>query len=64
LALQTVKNGKKQFLTNPTWHTAAILKNVKCNISAAVRPILMKVGMMMPSQPDGKPQISKFQNPR
>jgi len=40
------------------------LKNVKCDISAAVRPILMKFGMMMPSQPDGKPKISKFQNPR
>jgi len=26
---------------------AAILKNVKCDISAAIRPILMKFSLMM-----------------
>jgi len=25
--------------TNPKWRMAAILKNVKCDISAAIRPI-------------------------
>jgi len=42
---------KKQFLQNPRWRTAAILKNVKCNISAAVWPILMKFGVMMHLSP-------------
>jgi len=30
---------------------AAILKNVKCDISAAIGPILMKFGMMMHLSP-------------
>jgi len=38
---------KKSILKNPRWRTTAILKNVKCDISAAVRLILMKFGMMM-----------------
>jgi len=33
-----------QVLKNPIWWTADILKHVKCNSSAAVRPILMKFG--------------------
>jgi len=38
---------KKSILKNPIWRTAVILKNDKCDISAAVLPILMKFGMMM-----------------
>jgi len=37
----------KMIFLNPRWRTAAILKNVKCDMSAAVRPILMKFGMLM-----------------
>jgi len=36
-----------QILKLQRWRTAAILKNVKCDISVAVRPILMKFGMTM-----------------
>jgi len=38
---------KTSILTSPRWRTAAILKNVKCDISAAFRPILMKFGLTM-----------------
>jgi len=58
---------KRSIFKISNWRIAAILKNVKCGISAAVKPILKKFGMMMhlkPFQPDGKPKISKFQNPR
>jgi len=61
------KCSKSQFLKNPTWRTAAILNNVKCNIPATVPPILMKFGMTMHLSPPhlmGKPKISKFQNRR
>ena len=39
------------FLKNPRWRTAAILKNVKCDISATVWPILVKIGMVMHFSP-------------
>ena len=35
---------KNQIFKNPRWWTAAILKNVKCNIFATVWSILMKFG--------------------
>jgi len=38
---------KNQFLKNPRRRTAAILKNVKCDISAAIQPILMKFGTII-----------------
>jgi len=53
---------KKSTLINPRWRTAAILKNVKCDISAAVRPILMQFGMMMhlnPLKQTGNQKFSK-----
>ena len=42
---------KKSVLKNPRWQTAAILKNVKRNVSAVALP-------------DGKRKIGKFQNSR
>jgi len=41
---------------------AAILKNVECNISAAVQPILMKFGMMMHLSPLHLMGNEKFKN--
>jgi len=38
---------KKSILKNPRWRTTAILKNVKCNISAAVPLTLMTFGIEM-----------------
>jgi len=46
---------------------ADILKNVKCAISAAIQPILMKFGMLMHLSPlnlTGNQKLKKFQNPR
>jgi len=48
--------------TNPKWRTAAILKNVKCDISAAVRPILMKFDMIMHLSSLNLMGNCKFQN--
>jgi len=42
---------KKSIKKNPRWWIGAILKNVKRNISAAVRLILMKFGKMMHLRP-------------
>jgi len=64
---EPLRNVQKINFKNPRWQTAAILKNIKYNISAAIWPILMKFGMMMHLRPlnlTGKSKISKFQNPR
>jgi len=53
---------KKSILKNPRWRTAVILKNVKCNISAAIRPILMKFGTMMHLSPPKLMEHQKLQN--
>jgi len=53
---------KNKFSKNPIWWTAAILKNVKCDISTAVPPILMKFGMMMHLSPINLMGNEKFQN--
>jgi len=42
---------RKIHFKNPRWRMATILKNVKCDISAAVWPILMKFGMVMHLSP-------------
>jgi len=44
---ELISCSKNQTFKNPRWRTAANLKNVKCDISAAIRPILMKFGMMV-----------------
>jgi len=53
---------KKSVLKNPKWQTAAILKNVKRNVSAVVRPILMKFGTMMHLRPLYLMGNRKFKN--
>jgi len=53
---------KKSIKKNPRWRTAAILKNVKCDISAAPGPIFMKFGMMMHLSPSKLMENQKFQN--
>ena len=45
------------------WRTAAILKNVICDISAAIRPILIKFGMMMHLCSPNLMGNQKFKNP-
>jgi len=53
---------KKLILKNPRWRTTAILKNIKCDISAAIRPILMKFGTTMHLSPPKLMENQKFQN--
>jgi len=59
---RTLRNVQKIIFRNPGWRTAAILNNVKCDISAAVRPILMKYGKMMHLSPPNLMGNQKFQN--
>jgi len=54
---------KNQFSKISRWRTAAILKNVKCDISEAVQPNLMKFGMTMhiiPPKPRGNQKFKKM----
>jgi len=53
---------KTSILTSPRWRTAAILKNVKCDISATVPPIFIKFGMMMHLSPLSLMGNQKFKN--
>ena len=55
---------KYQTFKNPLWRTAAILKIVKCDISASVWPILVKFGMAMQIRPFNLMVDQKFHNPR
>jgi len=60
LALRTVSRPNVQKINLKKFK----MKNVKCNISAAVRPILMKFGRMMHLSPLNLMGNQKFQNPR
>ena len=60
---------KNQTFKKPRWRMAAILKIVKCDISATIRLILMtfiwRCGLVVPTRSATKNlKIKKFQNPR
>jgi len=56
------KCSKNQFYKNPTWRTATILKKVKCDISATIRPTLMKFSTMMHLSPPKRTKNQKLKN--
>ena len=51
---------KNQTLKNLKWRTSAILKIVKCDISATVWPVLVKFGMAMHIRPPNLTVDQKF----
>ena len=56
------KKCSKNLFKNPWWWTDAILKNVNCDIFAAVRPILMKFGTMIHLRPLNQTGNQNFKN--
>jgi len=55
---------KKSILKIQDGGRPPVLRNIKCDISATIRPLLMKFGMMMHLSPRNLMANQKFQNPR
>ena len=62
LAFRTLNAVQKLSFQNPIWRTTAILKNVKCDISANVWLILMQFGTAMHISPPNLMGDQKFEN--
>jgi len=60
--LEVISWSKNQTFKNPRWWTAAILKIVKCDISATVWPISVKFGTPMYIRPPNMTKNFKIQD--